>query len=111
MTILAALAASATLFWVAAVIAGLCMGSSQSAGRAIAGVFAPVAQRGEFFGLWTFATRLSAIVGPVTYGVITLMTGGNQRIAILSTAAFFVLGLLLLAPINVARGMQAAGQR
>ena len=111
MTILAALATSATLFWVAAVIAGLCMGSSQSAGRAIAGVFAPVAQRGEFFGLWTFATRLSAIVGPVTYGVITLLTGGNQRIAILSTAVFFVLGLLLLAPINVARGMQAAGQR
>ncbi len=111
MTILAALATTATLFWVAAVIAGLCMGSSQSAGRAIAGVFAPVAQRGEFFGLWTFATRLSAIVGPVTYGVITLLTGGNQRIAILSTAVFFVLGLLLLAPINVARGMQAAGQR
>ena len=89
-------------------IAGLCMGSSQSAGRAMAGLFAPAAQRGEFFGLWTFATRLSAIVGPVTYGVVTLLTAGNQRLAILSTAVFFALGLALLAPIDVNRGLRAA---
>ena len=41
MTLLAALATGPALFWVAAVIAGLCMGSSQSAGRAMVGVFAP----------------------------------------------------------------------
>ena len=110
MTVLAWLATGAALFWVAAVIAGLCMGSSQSAGRAMAGLFAPTAQRGEFYGLWTFATRLSAIVGPVTYGLVTLLTAGNQRLAILSTAVFFVLGLVLLAPIDVNRGVRAARQ-
>ena len=108
MTVLAVLATGPALFWVAAVIAGLCMGSSQSAGRAMAGVFAPPAQRAEFFGLWTFATRLSAIVGPITYGLVTLWTGGNHRLAILSTAVFFVLGLILLLPVNVARGSAAA---
>ena len=108
MTVLAAVATGAALFWVAAVIAGLCMGSSQSAGRAIAGLFAPPAQLGEFFGLWTLATRLAAIVGPVTYGVVTLLTAGNQRLAIVSTALFFVCGLALLAPVNVPRGMRAA---
>lgn len=108
MTLLAYLATSAALFWVAAVVAGLCMGSSQSAGRAVVGVFAPAAQRAEFFGLWTFATRLSAIVGPLTYGLVTWLTGGNHRLAILSTAVFFVLGLLLLAPIRVERGIAAA---
>jgi len=108
MTVLAVLAAGPALFWVAAVIAGLCMGSSQSAGRAMAGVFAPPAQRAEFFGLWTFATRLSAIVGPITYGLVTLWTGGNHRLAILSTAVFFVLGLVLLMPVNMARGSAAA---
>ena len=41
MTVLAGLATEATLFWIAAVIAGLCMGSSQSAGRALAGAFSP----------------------------------------------------------------------
>jgi len=108
MTVLAALATSAALFWVAAVIAGLCMGSSQSAGRAMAGLFAPPARLGEFFGLWTLATRLSAIIGPLTYGVVTLLTEGNHRLAIVSTAIFFVLGLLLLAPVSMARGMRAA---
>jgi UMF1 family MFS transporter len=108
MTVLAALATGPGLFWVAAVIAGLCMGSSQSAGRAIAGLFAPPAQLGEFFGLWTLATRLAAIVGPLTYGVVTVLTAGNHRVAILSTAVFFVFGLALLAPVNVARGRRAA---
>jgi len=72
------------------------------------GLFTPQRQLGEFFGLWTFATRLSAIIGPVTYGVVTAVTDGNHRIAILSTALFFVLGLLLLTPLNVQRGAQAA---
>ncbi len=108
MTLLAAVAQTAAVFWVAAVIAGLCMGSSQSAGRAMVGLFAPARQLAEFFGLWTFATRLSAIVGPVTYGIVTAVTDGNHRIAILSTALFFMLGLLLLTPVNVQRGAQAA---
>ena len=111
MTLLAALAQGPALFWVAAVLAGLCMGSSQSAGRAMAGVFAPPSRLAEFFGLWTFATRLAAIVGPVTYGLVTWLTGGNHRLAILSTALFFVAGLLLLIPLNVARGMVAAQAR
>jgi UMF1 family MFS transporter len=109
MTVLAVLATGPGLFWVAAVIAGLCMGSSQSAGRAMAGIFAPATRRAEFYGLWTFATRLSAIVGPVTYGLVTWWTSGNHRLAILSTAVFFVLGLILLMPVNVQRGIDAAG--
>lgn len=108
MTLLAYLAQGPMLFWVAAVIAGLCMGSSQSTGRAIVGLFAPQGQRAEFYGLWTFATRLAAILGPVTYGLVTWMTQGNHRLAILSTAVFFGLGLLLLVPIDVRRGMEAA---
>jgi len=109
MTLLAALATTAPLFWGAAVIAGLCMGSSQSAGRALAGALAPEQQRAEFYGLWTFAIRLSAIIGPLTYGLITLLSAGNHRLAIISTGLFFVLGLVLLRRVNVARGTAAAG--
>ena len=95
-------------FWVAAAIAGLSMGSSQSAGRAIAGVLAPPGQLAEFFGLWTFATRLASIIGPLSYGVITWITGGNQRVAIASTSLLFVGGLILLLPIDMRRGRAAA---
>ena len=108
MTLMAGFATTTTLFWAAAVLAGLCMGSSQSAGRALAALLAPEARRAEFFGLWTFAVRLSSIIGPLTYGLVTFVTAGNHRIAILSTGIFFVIGLLLLTRIDVARGMAAA---
>ena len=108
MTLLAYAATDAALFWVAAVVAGLCMGSSQSAGRAMAAAFAPAQRLAEFFGLWTFAVRLAAIIGPMSYGLVTLFTGGNHRVAILSTGLFFVAGLLLLTRVNVPRGVAAA---
>ncbi len=106
--IIAALSTTKGQFWWAAAIAGFCMGSSQSAGRAMASMLAPPAQLAEFFGLWTFATRVASIVGPLTYGAITWMTGGNHRLAIVSTALMFVLGLLLLIPVNMQRGRTAA---
>jgi len=105
------IAASATTkggFWIAATIAGLAMGSSQSAGRAMTGILAPPSQLAEFFGLWSFATRLASIVGPLGYGAITWMTGGNQRVAILATSVLFVAGLLLLIPIDMRRGREVA---
>jgi UMF1 family MFS transporter len=108
--VIAALATSKSDFWYAAIIAGLCMGSSQSAGRAMAGLFAPQRQVAEFYGLWTFAIRLASIVGPLSYGLITWATGGDQRSAILSTSALFFLGLLLLIPVNLQRGRAAALQ-
>ena len=108
MIVLAALATGPGLFWVAAVIAGLCMGSSQSAGRALAGALAPELRRAEFFGLWMFAVRLSAIIGPMTYGLVTWLTDGNHRLAIISTGVFFVAGLGLLTLVNVQRGIAAA---
>lgn len=101
MTVLAVLAQGPGLFWVAAVVAGLCMGSSQSAGRAMAGLLAPAGRSGEFFGLWSFATRLAAIIGPITYGIVIWVTGGNHRLGILATGVFFIVGLLLLVPVRM----------
>lgn len=108
MTALAVLATGPGLFWAAALIAGLCMGSSQSAGRATAGLFAPADRRAEFFGLWTFATRAAAVVGPLTFGVVTWVADGNQRLAMACTAVFFVAGLALLAKVDIDAGARAA---
>jgi UMF1 family MFS transporter len=108
MTVLAIGSTTPGPFWVAAVLAGLCMGSSQSAGRALAGLFAPPDRLAEFYGLWTFAVRASAIVGPVTYGLVTWLTAGNHRLGIATTGLFFLVGLLLLRRIDVSRGQAAA---
>ncbi|MFM8344979.1 MAG: MFS transporter, partial [Betaproteobacteria bacterium] len=34
--------------------------------------------------------------GPITYGLVTWVTSGNHRLAILATGLFFVMGLVLL---------------
>jgi len=108
MTAFAAFATSPALFWLSANLAGLAMGSSQSAGRAMTGLFAPRARLAEFYGLWALSVQVAAIVGPLTYGAITWATGGDQRTAILSTAVMFIIGLVLLVPLNMERGRQAA---
>lgn len=108
MVALAALGRSVEVFWLAATIAGLCMGSSQSCGRALVGAMSPSERLGEFYGLWSFAVRLAAIIGPVTYGLVTWITVGNHRLAIGVTGLFFLAALALLRGIDVERGIAAA---
>ncbi len=108
MTLIAWSAQTAAMFWLAANIAGLCLGASQSAGRALIGLLAPEDRHGEFFGLWGLAVKLSSILGPLTYGVVTWITAGDHRLAILVTCAYFVIGLVILAGVDVERGRRAA---
>ena len=110
MTLLAYSSQGAPMFWAAANLAGLCMGASQSAGRAMVGVFAPANRRAEFYGLWGVATRFSAVIGPLTYGLATWLSGGNHRLAILISGSSFVLGLIALVAVDTERGQRAARQ-
>jgi UMF1 family MFS transporter len=108
MALLAWSAETRGAFWAAANLAGVCLGSSQSAGRALVAYLSPADRRAEFFGLWGLAVKLSAILGPLTYGGVTWASGGNHRLAILITASFFVVGLAILLGVNVERGRLAA---
>jgi MFS transporter, UMF1 family len=95
-------------FWVAANIAGVCLGASQSAGRALVGYLSPASRRAEFFGLWGLAVKAASILGPITYGAVTWLSGSDHRLAMLVTGSFFVLGLLVLFGLDVGRGRRAA---
>lgn len=95
------------LFWLAANIAGLCLGASQSAGRALVGVLAPPSRLAEFFGFWGLAVKLASIAGPLTYGATTWLTGGDHRLALLLTGSYFVVGLILLSGVRAVRGRRA----
>jgi UMF1 family MFS transporter len=103
-------AKTAFVFWIAANLVGIAMGSSQSAGRALVGYFTPTDRQGEFFGLWGMALKLSAVIGPLTYGLTVRLVEGDHRTAILSTLFFFVTGLVLLLFVDEKRGRQAAMQ-
>jgi MFS transporter, UMF1 family len=98
-------------FWLVANLVGVALGSSQASGRALIGQFAPPTRAAEFFGLWGLAGKLAAVVGPLSFGLITYLTAGNHRLAILSTVIFFAAGLALLATVNEQRGRAAALER
>jgi UMF1 family MFS transporter len=95
-------------FWLAANITGLCLGASQSAGRALVGYLSPPARSAEFFGLWGLAVKLSSILGPLTYGLVSWISRGDHRLAMLMTGSYFVAGLVLLLGVNAERGRHAA---
>jgi len=63
-------------FWLAANLAGLCLGASQSAGRALVGYLSPPQHHAEFFGLWGLAVKLSSMLGPLTYGLASGFRAG-----------------------------------
>ena len=108
MVLLAWAAEGPVMFWISANLAGLCLGASQSSSRALVGFFSPASHRAEFFGLWGFAVKLSSILGPITYGLISWITKGDHRLAMLVTGIYFMIGLLILMGINVQRGREAA---
>ena len=108
-TVLLAWAAEGlALFWVAANLVGLCLGSSQSAGRALVGYLSPPGRQAEFFGLWGLAVKFSSILGPLTYGLVTWLSGGDHRLAILITGAYFVAGIFIIKGVDTVRGRAAA---
>ena len=106
--VLAFFSEATALFWIAANVVGLCLGSSQSAARGLVGYLAPPDRAAEFFGLWGLAVKLSAVLGPITYGTVTWLSGGNHRLAILLTGTYFAVGLAIVATVDVARGRHAA---
>ncbi len=95
-------------FWLLANVAGLALGSTQSASRAMVGLFSPETKSGEFYGFWGLAGKLGAILGPMTYGLLVLLSEGNQRTAILATGIFFILGIVGMFFCNEKEGIQSA---
>lgn len=98
------------VIWTAANFAGLSLGASQSAGRALVGYLCPPEREGEIFGLWGLAVRVAMILGPLSYGFVNWFSGGNHRIALQVTALFFVVGLVQLFRVDVVRGHALARQ-
>jgi len=96
------------LFWAAANLTGLCLGAAQSAGRALVGLLTPSTRLAEFYGFWGLSVKFASIVGPMTYGLTTWISGGDHRTALLLTGSYFVVGLYLLTGVKVMRGRRAA---
>lgn len=88
-------------------VLALIMGGSQSVSRAMMARLTPQQHAGEFFGFFSFAAKATSLVGPALF-VTVLNQAGNPYWAILSLLVFFVVGLLLLLPVDVERGRREA---
>jgi UMF1 family MFS transporter len=69
----------------------------------------PADREAEYFGFYEIASRGTSWIGPAAFGIVNQITG-SQRQAILSLILFFVVGIALLFPIDVRRGMADVGQ-
>ncbi|MDP8208989.1 MAG: MFS transporter [Candidatus Electryonea clarkiae] len=96
-----------TEFFILGIIAGIVMGASQSIARAMQGTFTPPGHEAEFFAFFSISGRFAAIFGPLTYGIVVLVTG-SLRFGILSLILFFVVGMILLIGVNENEGRRAA---
>lgn len=94
-TILAYFVQTKNQFWGIAVIAGLGLGTVQAATRAFYAQFIPKGRESDYFGVYSMVGKSSAIMGPLVFGEVSAAFG-SQRPAILSVAAFFLVGLLIL---------------
>ena len=83
-------------FVVIAVLAGSGLGGVQAASRALMSELVPKGKEAQMFGFYAFCGKSSSVIGPLVFGEVSYAFGGNQRIAVLSVAAFFLVGLLLL---------------
>lgn len=89
------------VFLAVGVLAGLALGSAQSAGRALVGRLVPVHDAGRWFGVWGLVAKLASIVGLV--GIALLQAAVGLAWAILFCGALFVAGFLAAGRIRVPR--------
>lgn len=94
-------------FWVMGAVLSIVMGGAQSVSRAIMGFITPPAKAAEFMGFFNLSGRATSMLGPLLFGEVMVQTG-SAHWALVSLLVFFIAGLALLLPVDVARGRREA---
>ena len=85
---------------------GFGLGGTGTASRAMVARFTPRHKSAEFFGLWAVSFKLAAAIGVLSFGLVKSGLGDTWALVLL--AGFFVVGFILLLPVNETRGVRAA---
>jgi len=108
-------------FYLIGLLAGFALTGVQSVSRAMVGLLAPEGRSAEFYGFFAVAGRTSSFIGPTVFGIIAarmatryeatmavdLAEKMGLRVAVLSIAAFLIVGALLLLLVNERAGRKA----
>ncbi|MEX0639149.1 MAG: MFS transporter, partial [Balneolaceae bacterium] len=90
------------VFLYTGVIAGMSLGSSQSAARAIVGLFTPEEKSAEFFGFWGLFNKMAGVFGIIGLGLLQAQFGLHH--SILFCAALFLAAIVVCLFVNQKRG-------
>jgi UMF1 family MFS transporter len=82
------------------VAVGLVLGGAQALSRSIYSQLVPKNEPALYFGFFSVLTKLSAVLGPLLFAVVS-QTTGSARPAVLALVGFFVAGLILLARVRL----------
>ncbi len=104
----AVVATSPLAFWIAGGLLGIFVGPTQAASRSLMARLAPAEVRTEMFGLYALTGKITAYIGPFLLGTVTFWTG-SQRLGIATILGFFVIGGLLLWPLQEPEAGAPAG--
>jgi UMF1 family MFS transporter len=96
-----------THFLLLAVLVGTVQGGTQALSRSMFASMVPPHRSGEFFGFFGVFEKFSGLFGPLLFALV-VQGGGTSRAAILSVVVFFVVGMALLARVDVAAGQAYA---
>jgi UMF1 family MFS transporter len=112
-----------THFFIIGAFVGVAMAGVQSVSRAMVATFSPPGKSGEFFGFFALTGRTSSFIGPAVFGWlaadlslwyqaqgqdVTLAEQSGHRLAILSIAAFLIVGWALMSMVNEKKAREAA---
>ncbi|MDH7479592.1 MAG: MFS transporter, partial [Syntrophomonadaceae bacterium] len=89
-------------FYLLGALIAVVLGGSQALSRSLFSLLIPPGLEAEYFSLYEVSERGTSWLGPLFFGLALQFTS-SYRIAILSLAVFFILGLALLARVNVQR--------
>jgi UMF1 family MFS transporter len=87
-------------FYIVAFLVGLVMGGVQSLSRSTYSKYLPETDDNtSFFSFYDVIEKLGMIIGTISFGVISQVTGG-MRNSILTLIIYFIMGLILIAPLR-----------
>ena len=81
---------------------GSVLGGSQGLARSLFGQMVPETRSAEFFGFFGFFGKVAALLGPLIYGIMTVMF--DSRVGILSIAILILAGAIILRSVDVEQG-------
>jgi MFS transporter, UMF1 family len=101
------LEAQIVFLWIG-VAAGLSLGSSQSASRALVGLFSPEQKAAEFFGFWGLSNKVAGVFGIIGIGLLQAEFGLHQ--SVLFCAFLFLIAIVICLFVDQTRGENSADE-